>query len=457
MSKKMLKALCLALVIAMAIACCPGCTLLLSAGKSWSIGAEETAGFGETAVPESAEPTRSAAEATPEVPNTATFVQTTLLSLNECAVTATAFDPDAYWGPAFTFQLENNTDKTLMFSIEDASINGIMCDPFWACQVEPGKKANSEVSWMEDTLAAYGINYLEQVEFKLRVYDYDDWSADDIFGDMMTLVVENTSALPPVSEVAYEDGFAQQTILDNGQFTLSLKNYEPDGEWGPTLLFFIVNKTAQNLMFTGKNISVNGIMCDPYWAYEVAPGKSAYCPANWMTASLETCGINYLSEVEMTLRVYDSDDWSADDVYNGALAVQLYNASSQPPVSEVVYTNGYAEQTLVDNEALTVIARDFNPEGEWGPTLVLFLNNKTDRTLMFTMEGVAVNDFMCDPYWGCEVSPGKIAYSQVNWMSSTVEASGISAFEKVDFTLRVYDTNDWSADDLINETFQLTF
>jgi hypothetical protein len=457
MPKKTFKMLCLALALAMTIACCPGCSLLLSGSKSWSFGAEETADLGETAVPESVEPTQNAVEATPEVSNTVTFAETALLSTDECAVTALSFDPDAFWGPMFTFLLENNTDKTLMFCIEDASVNGVMCDPFWACQVEPGKKANSEVSWMEDTLADCGINYLEHVEFKLRVYDSEDWSVDDLFSGIVTLEVENTSALPPVSEVVYESGYPQQTILDNEQFMLTLKNYEPVDEWGAVLVFFIVNKTDKNLMFSGEDVSVNGVMCDPYWASEVASGKSAYCEVTWMTASLQKCGINYLSEVELTLRVYDADDWTADDLYRDNLVIQLYGPSSLPPVSEVVYTHGFAEQTLVDNGEIAVIARDFNPEGEWGPTLVLYIENNTDKTLTFSMEGVSVNDFMCDPYWICEVSPGKVAYSEVSWMSSAVEANGISAFEKVDFTLRVYDSVDWYADDILNETFQLTF
>lgn len=50
-------------------------------------------------------------------------------------------------------QLENkSTEKTYMFSVESASINGVQCDPMFASEVAAGKKANEEINFSTDTL-----------------------------------------------------------------------------------------------------------------------------------------------------------------------------------------------------------------------------------------------------------------------------------------------------------------
>lgn len=45
------------------------------------------------------------------------------------------------WGYTLKAQLENkSTEKTYMFSVESASINGVQCDPMFASEVAAGKR-----------------------------------------------------------------------------------------------------------------------------------------------------------------------------------------------------------------------------------------------------------------------------------------------------------------------------
>lgn len=62
------------------------------------------------------------------------------------------------WGYTLKAQLENkSTEKTYMFSVESASINGVQCDPMFASEVAAGKKANEEINFSTDTLEENGI------------------------------------------------------------------------------------------------------------------------------------------------------------------------------------------------------------------------------------------------------------------------------------------------------------
>jgi hypothetical protein len=50
-----------------------------------------------------------------------------------------------------------------------------MCDPFWASEVQPGKKAIQDISFSEDSFAELGIENVESIDFTLSVTDSDDW------------------------------------------------------------------------------------------------------------------------------------------------------------------------------------------------------------------------------------------------------------------------------------------
>ena len=120
-----------------------------------------------------------------------------------------------------------------------------------------------------------------------------------------------------------------------------------------------------------------------------------------------------------------------------------------PATTEPAFT----EITLVDNDTCTMIIKGIDEENLFGYTLNVFLENKTDKELMFSMDGVSVNGYMCDPFWATTVSAGKKANEQITFFESDLEANGIENVEEISFTLNVYDNADWLAEYLVKESF----
>lgn len=115
----------------------------------------------------------------------------------------------------------------------------------------------------------------------------------------------------------------------------------------------------------------------------------------------------------------------------------------------------FAEITLVDNDTCTVIIKGVDEENLFGYTLNVFLENKTDKELMFSLDEVSVNGFMCDPFWASTVSAGKKANQQITFMESDFETNGIEEVSEITFTLKVYDNGDWLAGNLVEESFTI--
>lgn len=140
-------------------------TLLLSLALVLSLAA-----CGGEATPDASDdaPASSQNEESTENDNTENqivFEEVVAIDNAECAVKITEIDPDNMWGYTLKAQLENkSTEKTYMFSVESASINGVQCDPMFASEVAAGKKANEEINFSTDTLEENGIVEYTDIE-----------------------------------------------------------------------------------------------------------------------------------------------------------------------------------------------------------------------------------------------------------------------------------------------------
>ena len=103
----------------------------------------------------------------------------------------------------------------------------------------------------------------------------------------------------------------------------------------------------------------------------------------------------------------------------------------------------FEEIVVCDNEYLTFKITGIDPDNMWGYTLEVFIENKTDKDIMISLDGVSVNGYMCDPFWGTDVYAGKKANSEISWSDTQLEENKIENIEDIDFTLHVTDNNTW--------------
>ena len=116
--------------------------------------------------------------------------------------------------------------------------------------------------------------------------------------------------------------------------------------------------------------------------------------------------------------------------------------TTQPETNEPAFE----QIVMVDNENCTVIIKSVEPDNLFGYTLNVFLENKTDKELMFSVDDVSVNGYMCDPFWASTVSAGKKANQQISFSESDFEENGIKEVSEITLTLNVYDNANWAAD-----------
>lgn len=244
-----------------------------------------------------------------------------------------------------------------------------------------------------------------------------------------------------------------QVIVDNEHCTFTIVGVENDGFHGISFKVFLENKTPDvKLMFSIDEVSINGYMTDPFWAKEVAAGKKANDSFSFSRSDLEEIGITNADEVIFKLRIYNSDDWFADEYVDEVFTVYPTGLSAE----EVVYPErrtSSGEKVIVNNDQLTFIILGSTDDNIWGYTLNCFIENKTDVAMMISWDDVSVNGFMIDPFWAETVAPGMRSYAQISFSTSQFEENAITEVENIEFTMRAYDSNNWSADDFVKESF----
>ncbi len=285
------------------------------------------AGAEETGPAETEDPgTEASATESPETESPGTepgetgdpegFQELVVIDNDECAVRITGVDPDNFWGYTLQVFLENRSgDKTYTFSVPSAAVNGVSWDPLFIEELAPGKKMNEDLSFTDEELEAL-LQEFTDVELTFRVFDAEDWDADDAARETVHFYpLGKDRAAAYVREPEPTD----QVLVDNERISVVVIGCDPEGFWGYTVKLFLVNKTDRSLMFSAEDVSVNGRMCDPYWATSIGPGMVGFSEMDWSESTFEENGITEVEEVEMKLKAYDAEDWFADDVFLGTV------------------------------------------------------------------------------------------------------------------------------------------
>ncbi len=243
-----------------------------------------------------------------------------------------------------------------------------------------------------------------------------------------------------------------QVIVDNESATFILTKVEQSEHLGMQLHVQCVNKTDRALIFSWDMVSVCGYMYDPFWAEEVAAGKTANSTVDLDTYALEKMGILSVDEVSFTLRIYDSEDWMEEPIVLDVFTIYPTGKNAETvryPVREE--TTG--QVVVVDDENVRFVIEWADGEDSYAYTVYAYMENKTDKNLMFAWDLVSVNGIMADPFWATMVSSGKNACSAINFYRSDLETNGITNVSEIDFTLTVTDYENWEASPLLEGVY----
>ena len=240
-------------------------------------------------------------------------------------------------------------------------------------------------------------------------------------------------------------------LFDSDAASFIITEVEESDHLGMQLHVQCINKSDRPLMFSWDMVSVCGYMYDPFWAVEVAAGKTANATVDLDTYALEKMGIASVDEITFTLRISDSENWMeapvAEEVctiYPTGLTADTFALPRHPDAAEQV--------VICDDDNIRFVIEQLSGD-DVSVRLQVYVENKTDRNLMYAWDLVSVNGMMVDPFWATSVTAGKRACPEITFYRSELEANGITDISAIEFKLTVSDYDDWEAPNLLEQVY----
>lgn len=258
-------------------------------------------------------------EDTPEDTTSVDFEPVVVIDNDDCKIEITGIDPDDFMGYTLKAYFENKTDDTSMtFSVDSASINGVVSDPYFSTDVIAGAKSNDNIYFDTDILAKHGIKDFTDICLTFRVYDSVDYMADDLAYETVHIYPKGQDNAETYVREAQPDDVV---LVDNEYVSVTYTGCGYDDFDDFTMYLYVVNKTAGNTTFSLDDVTVNGYMADPYYSAFLPAETSGFCEVSWWGDEFETNGITDVEEISFALNAYDDDNWDADGYINGTYTV----------------------------------------------------------------------------------------------------------------------------------------
>ncbi len=232
--------------------------------------------------------------------------------------------------------------------------------------------------------------------------------------------------------------FAPQVLLDQKNVKVTLVSEAVTENKDYQLHIEVENLTDQDIYVYMQNTCLNGWLMEPYWSAAVTAGNTYAGTLLWYGEDLTVIGIdpNHITQISADLIVCDNESFAG--IVEKPFEFYPHGKSA---FADTARDRLETDMRLMQRWGVSIFAVSFDPETAWGEsTLGLYVRNSSHKTMTVSLDDVAVNDRMCEPYWSLTIPGGIQSCSQVFWSESMLEEIGVDQIEKIEGTFRLYDT-----------------
>lgn len=207
--------------------------------------------------------------------------------------------------------------------------------------------------------------------------------------------------------------------------------------WGPELKLLIENNSDTNLVFQVRNASVNGFMANTMMSQDVAAGKKSNTEITFTSKGLKECGIDTFANIEFSFHVFTEDGW---DTYFDTDIIKI-ETSAASTYQNTIDDSG---EVLYNDNGLKIVSKGLSSSSSvFGPGLMIYIENNTDKDYTIQTRNTSINGFMIDTIMSEKVVSGKKAITAITFLNSSLEDNEISDITSIETSFHIFNDNDW--------------
>lgn len=231
-----------------------------------------------------------------------------LFDNDKCKFVVKNINVDDLSGAKLNIYLENKTDKSVIFTTSNTSVNGYMLDPIFYEELEPNTNKVGTILFSSSNLEKANITTLDEIQFQINAHYSDNY-------DAKAALINDTFSLYPTGKKAGEVDYIPRTAADTDKTILEEKDVKfvvvglkKDDFMGPSLEFYIENNSDKTLNLTEQDVTVNNTSLDTLSSTTISPGKKVYSFMYFAPNELKKNKITDIKDVKFKIKVSDYSD-----------------------------------------------------------------------------------------------------------------------------------------------------
>ena len=210
-----------------------------------------------------------------------------------------------------------------------------------------------------------------------------------------------------------------------------------DGLFGTELKLLIENNSEKSFTVQTRDSSVNGFMVETMMSADVAPGKKSNDKITFMTSEIKDCGIKTFATMEFKFHIFDTETW---DTVLDTEAITVKTSAADSHVQE--YDD--SGDVIYEADGIKIVAKGVSTRDSiFGPGLILYIENNSNKDFTVQARDTSVNGFMIDTVMSQDVLVGKKAIDGLTFLSSSLDENGIDEIKEMEFSLHIFSMDNW--------------
>lgn len=229
----------------------------------------------------------------------------------------------------------------------------------------------------------------------------------------------------------------EAVLLDDSGVKITAKSLDNDAFMGVAVKLLIENDSGKDLTFQCRNSSVNGYMVDTMMSVDVVNGKKANDELTFMRSDLEVCGIETIADMEFSFHIFTTEGWKT---YLDTPQIQIKTSAADT----YEYTFDDSGNLAYEGNGIRIIIKGLSKdESIFGPGIIVYIENNSDKDITVQTRDVSVNGFMVDAVFSSDIVTGKHTVDDITFMSSDLEKNEISEIEDVELSFHIFEATGW--------------
>lgn len=248
------------------------------------------------------------------------------------------------------------------------------------------------------------------------------------FPELSFLTARPTQTVQPPeeSEPPRTDGFPQ-LLLDKRGLVITATRLVENGIQGSALIVSIENRTEIDVTVEVRDVCVNGWMMDTSFFAAVAAGQKTEGAIVFLASGMKRSGIETIADIEFSFHILNQ---------NRVTFLDSDTVTIRTPAADTYqYRFDDSGEELYNENGVRIVSRGvFGDVSVFGPGLVLFMENTTDRAITVQARNVSVNGEAADIAFSESILAGRRSAAAV-----IITGASLEELREMTFSLHVLD------------------